>query len=123
MIFDCTCNSSIPLQNANPYYCYDVVLPTAPVVIVQWSNVPTLANSSPNITVDKVFNVTAGQANFLKVNTSDPDSDTVNIKCQSSVPKGANFKGGIYTWSPVNMESVNITYVYYYELCLHISAC
>ncbi|KAI0231036.1 Mucin-like protein, partial [Lamellibrachia satsuma] len=70
----------------------------------------TLSNASPNIAVDKVFNVTVGQDNVLKVNTSDPDGDTVTFTLESSEPEGAIFKGGMYTWKPVNMEPVNISF-------------
>ncbi|KAI0233186.1 Mucin-like protein [Lamellibrachia satsuma] len=68
------------------------------------------ANASPNITVDKVFNVTVGQVNVLTVNTSDPDGDTVTVKLESTEPNGANFKDGVYIWKPVNMEPMNISF-------------
>ncbi|KAI0239923.1 Mucin-like protein [Lamellibrachia satsuma] len=70
----------------------------------------TLSNGSPNITVDKVFNVTAGQTNILKVNTSDPDGDVVIVKLDSSTPDGASFTDGVYTWKPVSMDPMNISY-------------
>ena len=66
---------------------------------------------SPVIVVDKVFNVTVGQTNILKVNTSDPDGDTVTVKMESPEPEGASFTDGVYTWTPANMEPVNISYV------------
>ena len=69
------------------------------------------ANGSPNITVAKQFNVTVEQTNILRVNTTDPDGDTVTVNLTSSLPEGVNFNGRMYTWTPVNMDPVNISYV------------
>ena len=81
------------------------------------------ANSSPNITVDKVFNVTEGQQNKLTLTTFDKDGDTVNVTFDSSLPVGATFVGNVYTWTPSNMEPVNISCVLpvlLYFKCAHI---
>ena len=103
-----------------PKYRRCVAMRRATVVITKWSNVPLVANASPNITVDKVFNVTVGQENVLKVNTSDPDGDAVTAKLESTKPEGANFKDGLYTWKPVNMEPMNISYAMLCKSVLHI---
>ena len=69
------------------------------------------ANASPNITVDVVFNVTAGKVNTLTLTTVDPDGDTVNVTLTSTLPHGATFENNVYTWTPTNMEPANISYV------------
>ncbi|KAK2181108.1 hypothetical protein NP493_410g01020 [Ridgeia piscesae] len=68
------------------------------------------ANASPNITVVPVFNVTAGEVNTLLLTTYDPDGDTVIVNLTSSLPDGATFQGYKYTWRPVNMDPVNISF-------------
>ena len=70
-----------------------------------------VANASPNITVDKIFNVTGGQQNILTVTTFDQDGDTVTVTLDSTLPVGATFVDSIYTWTPSNMEPVNISCV------------
>ena len=70
-----------------------------------------LANASPNITVDGVFNVTAGKVNTLTLTTDDPDGDPVNVTLTSTLPVGATFENNVYTWTPTSMELANISYV------------
>ena len=69
------------------------------------------ANASPNITVDKTFNVTVGKEHTLTVNTFDSDGDAVAVNLDSILPDGATFKDGEYKWTPTNMDLVNISYV------------
>lgn len=70
------------------------------------------ANASPNITVDAaVFNVTVGQINILRVSTFDQDKDIVTLSLNSTFPQGATWENSVFTWTPANMEPVNITYV------------
>ncbi|KAK2175052.1 hypothetical protein NP493_751g01001 [Ridgeia piscesae] len=69
-----------------------------------------LANASPNITVDSVFNVTQGQQNTLTVTTSDPDGDTVAVTLESPLPTNASFEKNTYTWTPDDMNPVNISF-------------
>ena len=71
------------------------------------------ANASPNITVDKIFNVTVGQESILTVTTFDPDGDDVSVTLESERPDGSSFHGGVYKWTPTNMEPVNISYVWW----------
>ncbi|KAK2175059.1 hypothetical protein NP493_751g01026 [Ridgeia piscesae] len=68
------------------------------------------ANGSPNITVHSVFNVTVGQENVLTVTTSDPDGDDVTVSLNSTRPEGATWEHNTYTWTPVDMEPVNISF-------------
>ncbi|KAI0231500.1 hypothetical protein LSAT2_018133 [Lamellibrachia satsuma] len=66
-------------------------------------------NASPNVTVEAVFNATVGVENILAVSAFDPDGDEVTITLESS-PDGATFDGGVFKWTPVNMEPVNISF-------------
>ena len=66
------------------------------------------ANASPNVTVEAVFNATVGMENILAVSAFDPDGDEVTITPESS-PDGATFDGGVFKWTPVNMEPMNIS--------------
>ncbi|KAK2162840.1 hypothetical protein NP493_1501g01086 [Ridgeia piscesae] len=70
----------------------------------------SLANGSPNITVHSVFNVTVGQENILTVTTSDPDGDVVIVSLNSTRPQGATWESNTYTWTPVDMEPVHISF-------------
>ncbi|KAI0235226.1 Mucin-like protein, partial [Lamellibrachia satsuma] len=70
----------------------------------------SLANGSPNITVDSVFNATVGQNNTLTVTTSDPDGDTVNVTLDSMLPQDATWEANVYTWTPGNMNPLNISF-------------
>ena len=83
------------------------------------------ANASPNITVDVVFNVTAGKVNTLTMTTIDPDGDTVNVTLTSTLPNGATFENNVYTWTPNSMEPANISYVdktetYFEQTLVHV---
>ncbi|KAI0238816.1 hypothetical protein LSAT2_010422 [Lamellibrachia satsuma] len=69
----------------------------------------TLSNASPNITVEAVFNAMVGMENILAVSAFDPDGDDVTITPESSLD-GATFDGGVFKWTPVNMEPVNISF-------------
>ena len=69
------------------------------------------ANASPNITVDVVFNVTVGEINSLNFTAVDQDGDTVNVTLESMLPDGAIFENNTYTWTPTNMDVVDISYV------------
>ncbi|KAK2172014.1 hypothetical protein NP493_1002g01061 [Ridgeia piscesae] len=73
-------------------------------------NVATLSNRSPNITVDKVFNVTVGQENVLTVVTSDPDGDEVDVTLNSTLTTSATFNKEVYRWTPDSMRPVNISF-------------
>ena len=79
--------------------------------IVLSHNLISAANSSPNITVDKTFNVTVGQENILTVTTFDADGDIVTVKENTNGPTDATFTNGEYKWKPTNMDPVNISYV------------
>ena len=81
--------------------------------IVHSHNLISPANASPNITVDKIFNVTVGQETTLTVTTFDADGDTVTVTENTNGPKDASFTGGEYKWKPTNMDPVNISYVLY----------
>ncbi|KAK2160812.1 hypothetical protein NP493_1626g00009 [Ridgeia piscesae] len=70
----------------------------------------TLSNASPNITVDKTFNVTVDQENTLTVTHFDADGDTVTVKQNTDDPDGASFNNDIYKWTPTNMDPVNISF-------------
>ncbi|KAK2180866.1 hypothetical protein NP493_421g00002 [Ridgeia piscesae] len=74
-------------------------------------NAEIMSNGSPNITVDVVFNVTAGKVNTLTLTTVDPDGDTVNVTLTSTLPHGATFENNVYTWTPTNMEPANISFL------------
>ncbi|KAI0225835.1 Mucin-like protein [Lamellibrachia satsuma] len=69
----------------------------------------TLSNASPNITVETVFNVTVREENLLVVRSSDSDGDDVTVTLESS-PDGATFDDGVFKWTPINMEPVNISF-------------
>ena len=75
------------------------------------------ANGSPNITVHSVFNVTVGKENILTVTTSDPDGDVVIVSLNSTLPPKATWNDDTYTWTPVDMEPVNISYALFYFFC------
>jgi len=77
------------------------------------------ANASPNITVDAVFNVTVGQQGILNVNTFDQDGDDVNVTLKTELPEGATFVNNVYTWTPKNMNPMNISYVPEYHSIYH----
>ena len=79
--------------------------------IVHSHNFVFAANASPKVTVDKTFNVTVGHENVLAVTTSDSDGDTVILKLDSNRPDGATFENNKYTWTPTNMDPMNISYV------------
>ncbi|KAK2173006.1 hypothetical protein NP493_911g00016 [Ridgeia piscesae] len=70
----------------------------------------TSSNASPNITVDVVFNVTVGEINSLSLTTVDQDGDTVKVTLESMLPDGATFENNVYTWTPTNMDVVNISF-------------
>ena len=74
-------------------------------------NLISAANASPNITVDKTFNVTVKQENILTVTHFDADGDTVTVTANTDGPDGATFADGVYKWTPSNMDPVNISYV------------
>ncbi|KAK2171616.1 hypothetical protein NP493_1050g00004 [Ridgeia piscesae] len=69
------------------------------------------SNASPNITVDVVFNVTVGEINSLNFTASDQDGDTVKVTLESILPDGATFDNNVYTWTPTNMDVVNISFL------------
>ena len=69
------------------------------------------ANASPTITVDTTFNVTVGQQSVLKVTTFDKDGDSVSVTLDSVLPPGAIFVNNTFTWTPVDLEPANISYV------------
>ena len=77
------------------------------------------ANASPNITVDAVFNVTVGQLGILHVSTFDQDGDNVEVTLKTEVPEGATFENNVFTWTPKNMNPMNITYVLEYYIIYH----
>lgn len=80
------------------------------------------ANGSPNITVDKVFNVTVKEENLLTVVTSDADGDKVTVTLNSTLPEGASFDNEHYRWKPVNMDPVDISYVICSQSDLYLRA-
>ena len=73
------------------------------------------ANASPTITVDTTFNVAVGQQSVLRVITFDQDGDDVIVTLDSVLPPGAIFVNNTYTWTPVNLEPANISYVHPYD--------
>ena len=58
-----------------------------------------------------MVNATVGQEYVLTVVTSDQDGDVVTLTLDSALPDGATFANGVYTWTPANMDAMNITYV------------
>ena len=69
------------------------------------------ANASPNISVDAVvIDATVGVESNLTVSVFDPDGDEVTVTLDSTLA-GASFDGGVFTWTAVNREAVNISYV------------
>ncbi|KAK2171160.1 hypothetical protein NP493_1097g00008 [Ridgeia piscesae] len=71
----------------------------------------TLANTSPKIIVDSVFNVTVDTEATLTVTTSDAEDDIVTLTLESSLPDSATFNAttGAFTWTPTTADAVNIT--------------
>jgi len=56
-----------------------------------------------------VFNVTVGETGILNVNTFDQDGDVVTVVVKTDLPDGATFENNVFTWTPKNMNRVNIS--------------
>jgi len=66
-----------------------------------------------------VFNVTVGETGILNVNTFDQDGDVVTVVVKTDLPDGATFENNVFTWTPKNMNRVNISYVLEYHKIYH----
>ncbi|MBS3165550.1 hypothetical protein J4444_00350 [Candidatus Woesearchaeota archaeon] len=74
----------------------------AKVKVVKNNRVPTLSIKDDELVVNE------GQQFMFKVDASDPDNDTVQVRLDN-LPPGASFKDGIFLWAPGYNTVINGT--------------
>ena len=76
-------------------------LPTK-VKVLKNNRIPTLNIKDDNLEVNE------GQQFMFKVDASDPDNDTVQVRLEN-IPPGASFKDGVFLWTPGYNTVINAT--------------